>query len=77
MQHLKKEYISKKSYAIIEEIVRDVFEYIDIFYDGKRMHSILGYMSPVETKRNILLGGLFYEKVNTIICITIIDNYWL
>ena len=41
------------------------------------MHSILGYMSLVETKRNILLGGLFYEKINTIICITIIDNYWL
>jgi transposase InsO family protein len=28
--------------------VRDVFEYIELFYNRKRMHSYLGYMSPVE-----------------------------
>ena len=28
--NIKKEYISKKSCAIIEEIARDVFEYIEI-----------------------------------------------
>lgn len=45
---LKKECIYRKSYATIEEIRRDVFEYIELFYNGKRMHSVLGYMSPVE-----------------------------
>lgn len=45
---LKKEYIYRKSYATIEEIRHDVFEYIELFYNGKRMHSVLGYMSPVE-----------------------------
>ena len=45
---LKKECIYRKSYATIEEIARDVFEYIELFYNRKRMHSVLGYMSPVE-----------------------------
>ena len=45
---LKKECIYRKSYATIEEIRRDVFEYIELFYNRKRMHSVLGYMSPVE-----------------------------
>ena len=45
---LKKECIYRKSYATIEEIRHDVFEYIELFYNGKRMHSVLGYMSPVE-----------------------------
>ena len=45
---LKKECIYRKSYATIEEIRHDVFEYIELFYNRKRMHSVLGYMSPVE-----------------------------
>ena len=48
MQQLKKECIYRKSYVIIEEIRHDVFEYIELFYNRKRMHSVLGYMSPVE-----------------------------
>ena len=44
----KKECIYRKSYATIEEIARDVFEYIELFYNRKRMHSVLGYMSSVE-----------------------------
>jgi len=31
-----------------------IFEYIEIFYNRKRMHSTLGYISPVE-----------YECINT------------
>ena len=38
---LKKECIYRKSYATIEEIRHDVFEYIELFYNGKRMHSVL------------------------------------
>ena len=45
---LKKECIYRKSYATIEEIRHDVFEYIELFYNRKRMHSVLGYMSTVE-----------------------------
>ena len=37
----KKVCIYIKSYATIEEIRRDVFEYIELFYNRKRMHSVL------------------------------------
>ena len=45
---VKKECIYLKNYATIDEIKADVFEYIELFYNRKRMHSYLGYMSPVE-----------------------------
>ena len=45
---VKKECIYLKNYATIDEIKADVFTYIELFYNRKRMHSYLGYMSPVE-----------------------------
>ena len=44
----KKECVYLKNYATIDEVKADVFEYIELFYNRKRMHSYLGYMSPVE-----------------------------
>ncbi|MBE7066360.1 MAG: IS3 family transposase, partial [Ruminococcaceae bacterium] len=45
---LKKECTRRRKYATIEEVKRDLFEYIELFYNRKRLHSTLGYMSPVE-----------------------------
>ncbi len=44
----KKECIYLKNYATIEEVKADIFEYVELFYNIKRMHSYLSYMSPVE-----------------------------
>ena len=44
---LKKEYFSRKEYATIKDVENDLFYYIEIFYNRKRLHSSLGYMSPV------------------------------
>jgi transposase InsO family protein len=44
----KKECIYRKTYATMEEVKKDIFDYIELFYNRKRMHSVLGYMSPVE-----------------------------
>ena len=38
----------QERYATIEEIASDVFEYVEVFYDGKRIHCILGYMSFIK-----------------------------
>jgi transposase InsO family protein len=45
---LKKELIHRKSYDKPEEVEKDIFEYIELFYNRKRIHSMLDYMSPVE-----------------------------
>ena len=44
----KKECIYLKNYATMNEVKSDIFEYVEMFYNRKRMHSYLGYMSPVE-----------------------------
>ena len=44
---LKKEYFYRREYATIQDVERDLFYYIEVFYNRKRLHSSLGYMSPV------------------------------
>jgi transposase InsO family protein len=45
---LKKELIYQRKFATREEARREIFDFIEIFYNRKRLHSYLGYMSPVE-----------------------------
>ena len=45
---LKKERIYRRNYVTMEEVKADLFRYIELFYNRKRLHSVLGYMSPVE-----------------------------
>ncbi len=42
-------YIWKKEIKTsrFDDVRRDLFYYIEIFYNRKRLHSSLGYMSPV------------------------------
>ena len=35
----------------MEEVKRDMFLYVELFYNRKRMHSVLGYLSPVAYRR--------------------------
>ena len=44
---LKKELIFRKKYATMEGVKTDLYRYIELFYNRKRLHSTLGYMSPV------------------------------
>ena len=44
---LKKERFYRREYATIDDVRKDLFYYIEIFYNRKRLHSSLGYMSPV------------------------------
>lgn len=44
---LKKERIYRREYNAMQDVKRDLFQYIELFYNRKRMHSVLGYMSPV------------------------------
>ena len=44
----KRECIYRKEYVTLEEVKADMFEYIEVFYNRKRMHKTLGYQSPIE-----------------------------
>jgi len=45
---LKGELTHHESYASREEAKRSLFEYIEVFYNRKRLHSTLGYRSPAD-----------------------------
>ena len=44
----KRECIYRKDYESIDDVKKDLFEYIELFYNRKRIHASLGYLSPVE-----------------------------
>ena len=43
---LKSELVHHRSYATREQARQSIFEYIEVFYNRKRLHSSLGYLSP-------------------------------
>ena len=45
---LKTERTARKTYRTRDEARADVFDYIERFYNPKRRHSTLGYLSPME-----------------------------
>ncbi len=45
---LKQELTHRRSYATRDEARASLFEYIEVFYNRRRLHSTLGYMSPVQ-----------------------------
>lgn len=47
-QLLKREKIRRQKYKTRDEARRDVFEYIEMFYNPKRKHTNNGMLSPVD-----------------------------
>lgn len=43
---LKNEWVQKKIYQTMEDAKKDIFNYIEVFYNRKRRHASLGYVSP-------------------------------
>jgi putative transposase len=53
---LKTERTARKVYRTRDEARVDVFEYIERFYNPRRRHSTLGYLSPVEFEEQATLA---------------------
>ena len=51
---LKTERTSRKRYATRDEARADVFDYVERFYNPRRRHSTLGYLSPVQFEQRLL-----------------------
>jgi putative transposase len=52
--NLKKERIRKHIYKTRNDARKDIFNYIEMFYNPKRRHGYLGYLSPVEYEAKVL-----------------------
>ena len=50
---LKTERTPRRIYRPRDEAKADVFNYIERFYNAKRRHSTIGYLSPVEFERKV------------------------
>lgn len=48
---LKRERVNRRVYRTRDEARADVFDYIERFYNPRRRHSTLGYLSPVEFEK--------------------------
>jgi putative transposase len=53
---LKIERTTRKKYSTRDQAKADVFDYIECFYNPKRRHSTLGYLSPMEFEKQMLLA---------------------
>jgi len=45
---LKTEFVQRRIFATDAQLTAEIGSYIDRFYNTKRLHSSLGYHSPVE-----------------------------
>ncbi len=50
---LKKELVHHRKYRTRDDARRDIFDYIEIFYNRERLHSSLGYLSPANYEEYI------------------------
>src|SRR5438034_7429737 len=62
---LKTERTARKTYRTRDQAKADVFDYIECFYNPKRRHSTIGYLSPrgVRDAGGISLGGCQPNRV--------------
>jgi putative transposase len=51
MRTLKEEEIDARSFQTMEELERNIQEFIDGFYNQVRLHASLGYLSPLDFER--------------------------
>ena len=50
---LKSELIHDRAFQNLPEVRLAIFEYIETFYNRRRIHSALGYKSPVEYEQQL------------------------
>ena len=50
---LKRELVNGKGRKTREEAKQDAFEYIELYYDTRRMHSSISYNAPCDLERDV------------------------
>ena len=54
---LKTEYVHHEEFFELEQAALGVFEWIECFYNRKRIHSSIGYKTPVEKEEEFMLAA--------------------
>jgi transposase InsO family protein len=52
---LKTELIARRSWPTRAEVRRAIIDYIEVFYNGQRLHSYLDYRTPMEAEQEFML----------------------
>ncbi len=50
---LKKEVVYRTKFRFKEEAKQAIFEYIEVWYNRKRLHSSIGYMTPIQFEESL------------------------
>jgi len=53
---LKVELIHRRKYRTRDEAKRSIFEYVEMYYNRKRAHSTLGYLSPFDYEKKAIMS---------------------
>ena len=53
---LKEELVYRSAFPTRQHASRAIFEYIEVFYNRRRLHSALGYRSPADYEASLLAG---------------------
>jgi len=48
---LKKELVYQEKFKTRKDAKNKIFEYIEVFYNRKRIHSAIGYLTPIQYER--------------------------
>src|SRR5258707_6211546 len=64
---LKTERTARRMYRTRDDAKADVFDYIERFYNPKRRHSTIRYLSPMEFERQagLALSGVHSNSIST------------
>jgi transposase InsO family protein len=54
---LKKELVYRQRFFTREQAIHAIFEYLEVFYNRRRRHSHLGYLSPAEFERALEMAA--------------------
>ena len=58
---LKKEEVNGNTYETFQEAKLAIFEFIESWYNNRRIHSTLNYVTPNEKYNNYIASSLHYE----------------
>jgi len=50
---LKREWSGNLLYRTLQAAIADVLEYVAVYYNSKRLHSTLGYKTPIDYEKDL------------------------